>query len=1290
MLTVLSNTPQVLQDIGLPNLPITMTPKHLETIANKSGKYKNSNYHDLGIDVVKQLPEALNNPLDVLQSSTKEDSIVLTTYLSDKNDNIVVASIKIDGAGLVNDVIIDTNVMTSAYGKDNYDNFMKKNIENGNLLYDIDQGIIKRVDNPRLQLPSFTNSQVTMERLQLPMHSNSSVDTVDNVSTTNNIISQNEKNMQVPKENNYDTSSINDDIKIFREETEKLGTGMSIDEQIQAISEMSNKKSQKSMPDSNLNIVNKLSKEKNSFKSLTTELRKLVTNKGAGVDDLFKATGNKNGTWKYDRYLGAFTEGQVSIGINQVNSNGEIVGKSLLEIYKNAKKDGISQSVLDQYIYNKDNIARYNYEKGLYGESITSKDSEKIVKAYEENFPKIAEYGKELSNYANNDTKSYLVGTFISEDLYNHMIDMYPDHIPVIRDISDTPGMAEYNNVGTQILKSAKGGSEDILSAKEALASQSVSYAKAYRRNEALKEVYKSIKSDTTILYDLGKIQDIEQANLEIQNAVEYDESLKKYTATIFENGEAKIFEISKDIYDAFTPSKAITSFENTIDRLIIGKVLKKATSAFKNLTTGKNILYALKNMVRDISDAPINSKTNIANYMKDYAYAYEQITTKGTWYKEYINSGGGANTFYDYNNGLLKTETQNKLKIGLDFINEQTIGRVETINEVVEIAPRLAEYIATREKGGSIDEALYNASEVTTNFKRGGELTKLIDKYGVPYLNASVQGLSKVYRNISEAKGFKGYSKLIISSALAGIAPSLLNHIIYEDDDDYEELEDYLKDGYYLIKINNPDKLPDKLQDFLCGNNFIRIPKGRISAVLGDTAIKMYETSKGNKEVWNGYIGDVIINNIGINNPLTNNLFAPLVSQAMENKAWYGGSIYSESKFDGKYAVEITDEKTYEFSNWVAQTLYNMLPEETYNKLTDKENGNAFFKVLATPKLLNYVLDQYSGFVGDFVLPMLTSYAESNPIVDQFTTSSVLKNKIVSEFYEMLGNNHQNSDFATDSDKLTYKYLSSVSKDVGSLYAEKSSIQKDDTLTDKEKRTKAFKIQEQINQKMEEAINSVKSMKITNKTASFNGTDYYKDEEEEWKEISEKDVEKGLSTSTFANYKNRIATATKSKRKETGKETAQLNNTEQINIIQNSTYTDKEKDIIYEKYINTNDEIYKNLKLLNNNDFSKIDDYLNYKVADLKADKKDDGTKDGESISGSAKNKVINFINNSKFNSIERLYLYGTKYKLNNNQIKILTEHITSLNITPNQRKEIYLKLNGVVEMKDGSIQWK
>lgn len=35
MLTLLSKTPQALKDIGLSDLPITMTQKHLKTIINK-------------------------------------------------------------------------------------------------------------------------------------------------------------------------------------------------------------------------------------------------------------------------------------------------------------------------------------------------------------------------------------------------------------------------------------------------------------------------------------------------------------------------------------------------------------------------------------------------------------------------------------------------------------------------------------------------------------------------------------------------------------------------------------------------------------------------------------------------------------------------------------------------------------------------------------------------------------------------------------------------------------------------------------------------------------------------------------------------------------------------------------------------------------------------------------------------------------------------------------------------------------------------------------------------------
>lgn len=167
MLTVSPNTPKVLQDIGLNDLPITLTQRHLKTIMNANGEYKGANYHNLGIDLVKQLPQAISNPLNILKSSTDSNSIVVITELADKQDRPVIASIKIDGKGQINNIEIDTNVLTSAYGKDNYDSFMKKNIANGNMLYDIDEDAKKR-SGGKLQLRPTTSTKGDNTRIQYP------------------------------------------------------------------------------------------------------------------------------------------------------------------------------------------------------------------------------------------------------------------------------------------------------------------------------------------------------------------------------------------------------------------------------------------------------------------------------------------------------------------------------------------------------------------------------------------------------------------------------------------------------------------------------------------------------------------------------------------------------------------------------------------------------------------------------------------------------------------------------------------------------------------------------------------------------------------------------------------------------------------------------------------------------------------------------------------------------------------------------------------------------------------
>ena len=200
MLTVLTHTPQPLQNIGLPDLPITITQKHLDTIMNKSGKYKNVNYHDLGEEVIKQLPKAISNPLDIIKSNTKDDSIVLTTYLADKQGRPVIASIKIDGKGYVNDVIIDSNVMTSSYGRNNYDKFMQDNIKNGNLLYDIDRGVIKKVANARLQLPRLSNSTTIGSSIDTSISQNTP--NVKSETSINNNDMQNNENNTLKVQNN--------------------------------------------------------------------------------------------------------------------------------------------------------------------------------------------------------------------------------------------------------------------------------------------------------------------------------------------------------------------------------------------------------------------------------------------------------------------------------------------------------------------------------------------------------------------------------------------------------------------------------------------------------------------------------------------------------------------------------------------------------------------------------------------------------------------------------------------------------------------------------------------------------------------------------------------------------------------------------------------------------------------------------------------------------------------------------------------------------------------------------
>ncbi len=133
-LEVLHTTPQILQDVGLPDLPILMTAKHLKSATHDSGA-DTMNYHALGSDMVKQLPELLSDPVMIMDSLTREDSIVVVTESHDKENRPVIGAIKVNGKGYINQVEISANILTSMYGKDNFRSFIERNVNAGNILF---------------------------------------------------------------------------------------------------------------------------------------------------------------------------------------------------------------------------------------------------------------------------------------------------------------------------------------------------------------------------------------------------------------------------------------------------------------------------------------------------------------------------------------------------------------------------------------------------------------------------------------------------------------------------------------------------------------------------------------------------------------------------------------------------------------------------------------------------------------------------------------------------------------------------------------------------------------------------------------------------------------------------------------------------------------------------------------------------------------------------------------------------------------------------------------------------
>lgn len=995
----------------------------------------------------------------------------------------------------------------------------------------------------------------------------------------------------------------------------------------------------------------------------------LLTNKNEAIDRFSDKVGNKNIKILADHVNNV--QGEISTNINnaQIDNNGKKIGKSIVDIFEPARKEKLTEAFND-YLFNLSNISRHKQGKGSL---IPLNESETLVKEYGKAYPQMKVWAKDVNNYNKNLLYKQAEAGLISKDTADYFNKKYSFYVPFIENI-DTIRTNDTGKIMTKsTVKTARGGSsKNLLAFEEAMIRQTQSAITNMRKNQLYNEIIDSIP-EKTLDFESNTDPNISGNNLTTDK--------QNYLLSSYKDGKMQQAKIDKDLYEGLEDK-----FGNSLKKLeqkfsLVTRPLQKISNVRRNILTTWSPTFIITNPLKDIQDAPLNSKYG-ASWLKNLPRAFAEMTTgEGKHLEEFLNMYGQGNLWGGENvdSGVFNVSNiakTNKKRLGQNKkpsknkivrISKNMVKSVPKVNEITELIPRYAEYLASLEHGTSQMEALYNAREVTTNFGRGGVITKALNRNGFTFLNASVQGFSKLIRNFSGKNGAKGVISASAKAVALGVAPALFNALWFDDDDDYNDLPDYIKDNYYLIKVT------EEYDEDLTGGYFVRIPKGRMISIFGSAARRTLERTEGKrnemtlKEDIKSY-GKNAWSQVGVGDLSSNNIFAP-INQAAKNEAWYGGDI-------------------------VPSRLQDKPAEDQYDSSIDKASIWIGKKLGMSPYKVNYVIDQYSGGIGDMILPVMTDEAQSDsnsvigtalaPLRDKFTANSILDNKNVSNFYTK---NDQlkviaNGSKATNKDKLVNQYMKSVSSDMGALYQEMREVQENNKLSKSEKFKKALIIKEEINKLAKEGMNGYSKVENVNNYGIVGNREFYKwtnDEGEDvWSVPKDKDLETlnslGLTVKEKGNYYKTQSAMYDAWDKYDDYNVSKLH---AIKSIIDSNLPDEAK---YQLYNNSYSKDKINIAQTIGMD---ADTFLNYAKQNFKANK----DSNGKSISGSKKRKIYNYLNKMNVNYGDKLILAKMQgYETEEGNAEIVN-YLNNSNVTPDEYEAILKQLKFTI--KNGYVRW-
>ena len=462
----------------------------------------------------------------------------------------------------------------------------------------------------------------------------------------------------------------------------------------------------------------------------------------------------------------------------------------------------------------------------------------------------------------------------------------------------------------------------------------------------------------------------------------------------------------------------------------------------FKRNVTSRDIFFAVRNGFRDLGDAYINS-SDAVRFTGYFLRAYKEITSNGEMWKLYQSLGGTGNSYFDFVDDI-KAKAKGKKR----SLPGKLVDGFEYANLLVEQAPRLAEFMMvlekSRKKGDNSYaaklEALHAANDITVNFGRSGMLGRRLNATIVPFLNPGIQGASRFIRIFTTKRSLLGWvflcAKLLGFGFSAAWINDFINKILCDEDEYYDQLTDYQKYSNIILPIGD--------------GKFAKFPMGRTVGMLAILSGTPGKAANGEIKSIEDVFGIITtaVDQIAPNNPLTENLASPIINAA-SNRTWYGSKIISE------YEEKDLD------------------PELRYDETTDYLSVWVGSILNISPKKIHYVLDSYSGVIGDFVLPLITPKTAGgnvlktfmNSLTDDFVLDGITSNRISSEFYSLIDERGKETNREGDPTAalVSSRFMNSQAEAVKNLNKEIKEINSG-KLSPKEKAEKSREVKATIN----------------------------------------------------------------------------------------------------------------------------------------------------------------------------------------------------------------------------------